>query len=653
VKGWFRKLSIRRKLVTMILVTSGIAVTLSSVSHFVNDYQTARRLAADELDSTAAIVLQSASSALAFDDQKVATESLHSLTAIPEVRTACLYDEHSRLFTPFRRDESAVECPPAAPPDGRSVEQGRIVVSKSGYDSEGKRFGSVLIRADLSAVEQQLRTQVMILLAVLLIALGVATLLSAWLQSLVSEPIGALARAAAAVSSHGDYSIRAQRTTDDELGVLVDTFNRMLDRIQMRERELSQANEELRHEIEERQRAEQERAELLVREREANRLKDEFLATLSHELRTPLNAILGWTRLLRGHALPDASVEPALEKVERNAQMQARLVEDLLEVSRITTGKLRLETRDVDLAALTRTALESIQPMAESRGLTIERDFAVPAMPTAGDPDRLHQVIWNLLSNAVKFTPSGGKVRVALRRLGEVDELVVSDTGIGIDPSFLPNVFETFRQADASATRAHGGLGLGLSIVRHLVEGHGGTVTAESAGRDQGARFTVRLPVRTVRPIESAPSAGSFAVEGLLQGWPVVVVDDDPDTRELLHSALEAAGADVRSASSADEAAALCRAARADVVVSDIAMPHRDGYSLIEELKAGPKEIRPLVAVALSAHAGPRDRERSIEAGFDEHVAKPVDPAVLVHAIYQHLRRASGMRAIGSGPQGG
>lgn len=653
MKGWFRKLSIRRKLVTMILVTSGIAVTLSSISHFVNDYRTARRLAAEELDNTAAIVLQSASSALSFDDQKVASESLHSLIAIPEVRTACLYDENFRLFTPFRRDETATECPPSAPPDGRSVEQGRMIVSRSGYDTGGKRFGSVLIRADLSAVEQQLRTQVMILLAVLLIALGVATLLSAWLQSLVSEPIGALARAASAVSSRGDYSIRAKRTTDDELGVLVDTFNRMLDRIQMREEELSKANEELRHEIVERQRAEQERAELLVREREANRLKDEFLATLSHELRTPLNAILGWTRLLRGHALPDGSIEPALEKVERNAQMQARLVEDLLEVSRITTGKLRLETRPVDLVTLTRTALDSIGPTAESRGLTIDRDFAVQAMPTTGDPDRLHQVIWNLLSNAVKFTPSGGKVRVSLHRLNDVDELVVADTGIGIDPSFLPNVFETFRQADASATRAHGGLGLGLSIVRHLVEGHGGTVTAESEGRDRGATFTVRLPVRTARPATPAPNADTFAVEGLLNGWSVVVVDDDPDTRELLHSSLSAAGAEVRSAASADEAAALFRAARADVLVSDIAMPHRDGYSLIEELKAAPEEIRPLVAVALSAYAGPRDRERSMEAGFHEHVAKPVDPAVLVHAIHQHLRRSPGIGAIGSGPQVG
>lgn len=400
-------------------------------------------------------------------------------------------------------------------------------------------------------------------------------------------------------------------------------------------------------------RAQEERDALLESERrirldaeQASRLKDEFLATLSHELRTPLNAILGWTRLLRGHALPESSIEPALEKVERNAQMQARLVEDLLEVSRITTGKLRLDSRPVDLVAITRTALESIGPLAENRGLTLERDIADDTMPTSGDPDRLHQVIWNLLANAVKFTPPGGTVRVTLRRMGEVDELIVSDNGIGIEPSFLPNVFETFRQADASSTRAHGGLGLGLSIVRHLVEAHGGTVTAESAGRDQGATFTVRLPVRAARPAGSNNS-GTFPLEGLLQDLSAVVVSDDPAARERLQAAMEAAGANVREASSADEAAALCRAAPTDILVSDLAMPHRDGYSLMEELRTAPAGVRPRIAVALSERGEPEDRARSIHAGFDEHVATPVDPAVLVRMLSQHLRRGPDVRAAG------
>ena len=636
MKRWFMRLPIRQKLVTMILVTSGIVVTLTSVGHFINDYRITRNIAVQELTAQARLILDSAKSAIAFKDSTVGSELLHSLKSVEEVRTACLYDESRQMLATYYRGDDSARCPPTPPADHTSVEAGRITVVLT-YVEQQKRYGAIYVRADLTAVEQQLRGQILILLAVLMIALGVATFLSAWLQALVSEPIRSLAGTATAVSARGDYSIRAKRATEDELGVLVDAFNRMLDRIQMREEELSRANEELRREITERKRAEQERAELLVREREANRLKDEFLATLSHELRTPLNAILGWTRLLRGKALPQAQVEPALEKVERNAQMQARLVEDLLEVSRITTGKLRLDMRAFDLVALARSAVESIRPTAEARGLTIERDFDRPAMPTVGDPDRLQQVIWNLLSNAVKFTPPGGRVRVALTRTHGVDHIVVSDTGVGIEPSFLPNVFDTFRQADASATRAHGGLGLGLSIVRHLVEVHGGSVSAESEGRDRGATFTVTLPVRSQRtPTADLALNAELIVGEPLRGVSIVAVDDDPDTRELLQSIMTTAGANVRSASSVDEALALCRAAIPDVIVSDIAMPGRDGYSLMEELTAVAVQV-PRLAVALSAYAGPHDRERSLNAGFQEHVAKPVDPVVLVRTIQQRL----------------
>ena len=415
--------------------------------------------------------------------------------------------------------------------------------------------------------------------------------------------------------------------------MLVDAFNGMLERIESREAELSRANEDLRREVVERRRAEQERAQLLVREREANRLKDEFLATLSHELRTPLNAILGWTKLLRGKALPAESVDRALEKVERNAQAQARLVEDLLEVSRITTGKLRLEVRAFDLVALAATAIDTIRPAAEARGITIERRFESSSLPTAGDPDRLQQVIWNLLSNAVKFTPPGGTVTLTLTRRGEVDEMSVSDTGIGIEPAFLPNVFDSFRQADATATRAHGGLGLGLSIVRHLVEIHGGTVAACSQGRDQGATFTVRLPVRDLKRERGPGSLGASVPPGVLSGYTIVAVDDDEDTRDLLQSVLQTAGARVHAAESAGEALALCLAERPDALVSDIAMPGRDGYSLMQDLHAQLGSAVPRVAVALSAYAAPTDRERSLAAGYQSHVAKPFDPADLVHTL--------------------
>jgi signal transduction histidine kinase/ActR/RegA family two-component response regulator len=642
VKRWFMRMPIRQKLVTMILATSGIVVTLASIGHFINDYRVTRRTAVDELVAQAQLLLDSTKVALQFGDHRVTRETLATLRNIPDVRIACLYDETQKLFDEYHSPSDSAPCPPASPRDGEMVQAERLTVSRTLMEGE-RREGSLLMVSDLTEVKQQLRAQVIIISAVLLIALGVATLLSAWLQALVSEPIRSLARTAASVSSRGDYSIRATRATEDELGVLVDAFNGMLDRIQMREEELSRANEDLRREIVERRRAEQERAELLVREREANRLKDEFLATLSHELRTPLNAILGWTRLLRGKALPENAVDPALEKVERNAQMQARLVEDLLEVSRITTGKLRLDMREFDLVALARTAVDSIRPTAEARGVIVERDFTVATMPTVGDPDRLQQVVWNLLSNAVKFTPSGGRVKLTLQRIGDSDEIVVADTGIGIDPVFLPNVFDTFRQADASATRAHGGLGLGLSIVRHLVEVHGGRVTAASEGRDRGATFTVTLPVRSLASLSTAPAPmpADLIERDLLRGASIVVVDDDRDTRELLQSVLTTAGADVRAAGSADEAVALVRHVMPDAIVSDIGMPGRDGYSLVHELRSTPG-LMPLVAVALSAYAAPRDREQSVVAGFQEHLAKPIDPVILVRTLHDRLAKAAG-----------
>jgi signal transduction histidine kinase/ActR/RegA family two-component response regulator len=627
VKRVFTRLPIRRKLFLLIFTTSMVVVLLASTAHFINDYRSTRALAFEELNAQVQLILDNAETAVLFDDPEVGKETVDTLQAIAGIRVACLYDEDRRLFATYYRERPATGCPEGAPAEMAFWESGLLVLSKHDVTADGRPSGALFVRSDQTLIQARLRNQVMILGAVLVIALAVATVLSAWLQRIISAPIARLAETAASVSARGDYSIRAQRTTQDEIGVLVDAFNRMLETIQTRERDLSVANEELRREVVERRRAEQ--------------LKDEFLATLSHELRTPLNAILGWTRLLRGHSLPDASVDGALEKVERNAKMQARLVDDLLEVSRITTGKLRIEMRPLDLVALARSAVESIRPAAESRGVTVERDLSAAALPTIGDPDRLQQVIWNLLSNAVKFTPAGGVVRVSLARRDKLDELVVEDNGIGIEPAFLPDVFDSFRQADASATRAYGGLGLGLSIVKQLVDLHGGEVSVESQGRDQGARFVVRLPVRSAISVSAPAEVTEPIPAGTLTGATIIVVDDDPDTRELLRSTLEMAGAAVDAAASADEALALCRGRRVDAIVSDIGMPGRDGYSLIEEIRAFPTELQPAVALALSAYASPRDIQRSLDAGFQEHVAKPVDPGVLVHTLRDRLRAAA------------
>jgi signal transduction histidine kinase/ActR/RegA family two-component response regulator len=633
---WFARLQIRGKLIVILLATSVVVLALATAGTLYFQYEGVRTDAENDLLTQAQLLLDNAAAPLAFLNMEEVDQTLATLRTNTNVRTACLYDQAGALVA----DEiqpGALPCPDAAPSEGVRYEPNRIVVTKAGYD-DNKRFGTIHIRSDLGALQQRIKAQVYVIAGVMLIAFLVAVLLSARLQRVVSEPIVDLSRTASAIASGGDYSVRARRRTQDEIGTLVDAFNGMLQTIQTREAELSKANEDLRREVAERRKAEQERAELLVREREANRLKDEFLATLSHELRTPLNAILGWTKLLRSGALPADGVDRALEKVERNAQAQTRLVEDLLEVSRITTGKLRLDMREYDLVAAAARAVDSIRPAAVSRGVSLEQDFADATLPTTGDPDRIQQVIWNLLSNAVKFTPAGGTTRISIRRSGDRDLIVISDTGIGIEPEFLPHVFDTFRQADASATRAHGGLGLGLAIVRNLAELHGGSVSAASEGRGRGATFTVDLPVRLpVHGGQETRRAPMTVSHGALSGSTILAVDDDLDTRELIQSILESAGARVHAAGSVEDALLALQRDTPDALVTDIGMPGRDGYALLQEVRALLGDRTPRVAVALSAYASEQDRQRSSAAGFQRHIAKPVDPAVLVQILRQLL----------------
>jgi signal transduction histidine kinase len=635
-RPFFGSLPVRHKLVVMIMLTSATVLLLASAGYLLNDYLRTRDEVRNELETQASLVLENAVSFIDFDDRPGAVELLRTLSQNRHLRVACLYDGRGRLFVEFTAANAAVPCGQEAPVDGDAYALNHLTVTRSSWRG-GKPAGAIHLRSRLSMIWATLGEQLIVVLVMMLVSLGIALLLSARLQGLVSQPIVTLADTARQVSSRGDYSLRALRTTDDELGVLVDAFNRMLERIQLREQELSAANEELRHEVIERRRAEQERAELLVREREANRLKDEFLATLSHELRTPLNAIIGWTRLLRANAVPPTGQDRALEKVERNAEIQTRLVEDLLEISRIASGKLHLEIKEIDLVSIVNRAVDSIRPAAEARGVSIERRFDTPSAVTSGDGDRLQQVVWNLLTNAVKFTPSGGTVSISLERHTVLDELTIRDTGIGIDPAFLPHVFDTFRQADASSTRAHGGLGLGLSIVRHLVEMHGGAVEAQSDGKGTGSTFTVRLPVRHADTrVQEAPAHDPIATK-TLAGATVLVVDDDADSRDLLKSVFESAGATVRAVGSAAEALSAAMERAPDALVSDIAMPGQDGCSLLVRMREGLGARAPRAAVAVTAFAAERDRRTTAAAGFDRHIAKPFDPVALVHVVEELL----------------
>lgn len=370
-----------------------------------------------------------------------------------------------------------------------------------------------------------------------------------------------------------------------------------------------------------------------LREREAqasaaNRAKDEFLATLSHELRTPLNVVLGWVGMLRHGVLSEDRAAQALEIIERNARQQAELIDDLLDVSRIITGKLRLNLRAMELAPVIIAAAESLRPSADAKGVKLVLGVLVSPSTVMGDPDRLRQTMWNLLSNAVKFTPPGGSVSIDLQRIGQSLRLRVCDTGIGISPDFLPHVFERFMQADSTTTRAHSGVGLGLAIVRELIELHGGTVAAHSAGLNRGSEFTINLPLHSGAAHEPShqPGAARKASDAAptLDGVRVLVIDDDPNTLEMLSEALRTAGAEVREADSARRALDALAAATPDVIVSDIAMPGEDGLWLMHRIRQLPGDAGRTPAVALTALARKEDRARAMAAGFQVHLAKPV-----------------------------
>jgi PAS domain S-box-containing protein len=399
--------------------------------------------------------------------------------------------------------------------------------------------------------------------------------------------------------------------------------------------------------ITERKRIEAERERLLAQEQAArseaeavNRGKDQFLAVLSHELRTPLNAIYGWARMLYDDTIGADLRRRAVDAIFRNARAQLQLVEDLIDMSRIITGNMRLDVGPVDLAAVIEAALDTVRPAAVAKEIRLEARLESPDVTISGAADRLQQVVWNLLINAVKFTPRGGRVEIELRR-GDADvEIVVSDTGEGIAADLLPHVFERFRQGDSSSTRAHGGLGLGLALVRHLVDLHGGTVRAESPGPGRGATFTVALPLGDVQPAQALPAPPGQATLTSLAGIRVLLVDDDADSLELARVILSSAGAEARAATSAAAARARLNGWLADVFLLDLEMPGEDGYTLLQHLRER-DQFRGTPAIALTAYGRGEDRRRALAAGFTLYLSKPVDPAELTRAVSNVARRSA------------
>ncbi len=446
------------------------------------------------------------------------------------------------------------------------------------------------------------------------------------------------------IQKHGFYAVVA---TAPIILIICFTYQTYLKNIEVSVAQTEAARlhvEELSKYIAELQRSEEERGQLLLRAERArseaeaaNRIKDEFLATLSHELRTPLTSLLGWSSVLREAKREERVLSQGLEAIDRNARVQAQLIDDLLDVSRIVSGKLNLEVRPLDIASVTRAAINVVRPAADAKGITLDYSAQPGLGAISADSARVHQIIWNLLSNAVKFTPHGGRISVRVEQDGCDARVTVQDTGQGIDPEFLPRVFDRFRQADSSTTRSFGGLGLGLAIVRHLVELHGGTVSAHSDGLDKGASFSATFPVLADRAEEiTLGHSGEISCADIrsLNGLRVLLVDDEPEARQIISTVITRTGAEVTSCASASEALAKVMEWKPDVILSDIAMPDEDGYSFISKVRTLPRDRGgETPAAALTAYARDVDRRQALAAGYQMHIAKPIGAGQLVSMI--------------------
>lgn len=606
----FRDLPVRRKLLLLSLTSTTAALILASIGFLTWDMIRFRGELRDDLAAHALVLAENSGAALEFNDERVASEILGVLKLRPSVEMGCLYHLEGAVFSSYRADP-ARRCP-GQPADGSFFGWSAIEMVAPVEVNE-KRVGTLYIRRGLGDLYERLRVGAATVFGLLVLATGAAFLMTSRMQRAIASPLLDLAATARTISATRNYSLRAPAShSEDEVGVVVRSFNEMLDRM----------------------------VEAIERQREANRIKDEFLATLSHELRTPLNAVLGWARMLRSGRLDAASQSKALETIERNAQAQTLLIEDLLDMSRIVSGRPGLRVREADLAAIVTAAVDVARPAAAAKQLRLGVDLGPGPAVTYGDPVRLQQIVWNLLSNAVKFTPPGGRIDIRLARDNGY-RLSVQDTGAGIDPAFQSFVFDRFWQADGTTTREYGGLGLGLAIARQLVELHGGTISVRSAGRGQGSTFEVNLPSVAAAPATETelaagkePRADVRMDEALLRGMHVLVVDDEDDARALLDATLTQYGAHVSTASNVAEALATIDRDPPDVLLSDIAMPEEDGHALIRRLRGRPpSQGGSIPAVAISAYASVGDGLAAEEAGFQAFVTKPFEPSEVANLV--------------------
>ncbi len=615
--------SFGKKVTLLLTLTGGLAVFLVSIGLVTFSYYDLHRDLIASVASRTQLMAMSIAAPLSFNDVQNAEEVLESLSSVRHVAAAAVYDREGGVFARYENPSRTVSPMPMAR-EGLSRHEDWLQFTYP-VDESGVRIGLIQLVFDTEHLNKRLVTMLMVTLAISLVTIVFISALARGIQRVLVAPINHLARTARKVAATGDYALRASRTSADEIGQFTDDFNAMLAQIQQQHTELESA----------RRAAER-----------SSRIKDEFLATLSHELRTPMAPILGWAQMLLRNPADTSRIREGVEVIERNARVQTQLIDDLLDMSRIATGKVNLVAQPLHLKTLVEAALSTVHTAAEARDVTIKADYEPDLPKLRVDPARMQQVVWNLLTNAIKFTPRGGKVGVRVYQQDCNVAIEVSDSGQGIDAEFLPHVFERFRQADSSSTRAHGGLGLGLAIVKQLVELHGGSISAHSDGSGQGAKFTIVLPLPSSSEAVSTPppanQSWSEQAESSLRNCSILLVEDAPDAIQLMTYLLADAGAMVHTAHSAEQALKQLARHRVDVIISDIGMPDCDGYELMQKVRSlSPDQGGRTPAIALTGFARESDRQKALQAGFQMHLSKPIDAVELVEAAGSLCRKPS------------
>lgn len=607
----------------VVLASTAMALLLMGISMMVYDLRTYHATWVNDLFSQASLIGMASAPALEFDDERVARENLNLLKIKPRILAAAIYSVRGSLFATYVRADLTDEKFPALPElEGYRIEGRELILFKR-IEKDNEILGTVYFRARYELIERLL-SYLAILGAVMITSLIVAALVTAWLRGTLTNPILAMTDVARQVMTRRDFSLRVQKTTEDEIGYLVDTFNSMLAEIGKRAQELEETNRTLAHEMDERQTAQ----DALMA---ADRRKDEFLATLAHELRNPLAPMRNAIEIIRSSGSNAGRVQSARDIMERQLHQLVHLVNDLLDVSRITTGKMVLRRARTELHTIIENALETASPLVESRQHRLTVIAPSESVYLLADATRLAQVFVNLLNNAAKFTGVGGSIRFEAERHNGDLVVTVTDNGIGIPADMLPVVFDMFAQVDRSLEREQAGLGVGLSLARHLIELHGGTIVAASGGPGQGSTFAVRLP--NIAETEVVKPSGMVAASGAdASRHRVLLADDNVDFVESLSLILQVMGHEVRVAHDGAEALEVAATFEPEFSFLDIGLPHLNGYELARRLRELPV-TRESILVAVTGWGQEDDKRRARDAGFDHHMVKPVDPEQILHVL--------------------